>query len=253
MQHHSQKYIFGFALLICAVCSTVISVAAVSLKDRQATNRELDKKRSVLLAARIVTDGQSVTPNEIEEAFSSIEPIVYDFEKGEALSGDDATAFNPEAVATMKPEPNAAGLMEVPQQVQLFLVKEEGKLDMVVLPISGKGLWGTLYGYLAMGADGHTIEGITYYNHKETPGLGGEVDNPRWKNRWPGRQAYGPGGKVQIAVKKGVAGPVDEDPYHVDGLSGATITSRGVTNMLQFWLSDEYFGQYLKSLSKQEA
>lgn len=253
MQHHSQKYIFVFALLICAICSTVISVAAVSLNDRQQRNRELDKKRSVLLAARIVQDGQSVSADEIEQAFGEIESVVLNLESGETLTGEAAAEFTPESSGTMDPGSNTAGITEVPTQVQVFLVKENGKLDMVVLPIYGKGLWGTLYGYLAVGADGETIEGITYYNHKETPGLGGEVDNPKWKNRWPGRQIYGPQGDVKIAVKKGAAGPVDEDPYHVDGLSGATITSRGVTNMLQFWLSDDYFGSYLDKLSTQEA
>lgn len=253
MQQHSQKYIFLFALLICAVCSTVISVAAVGLRDRQDTNRELDKKRSVLLAARIIHDGDSVSAAKIEEAFASIEPVVFDLETGDAVTGEAAASFKPVEGDVIKPGPNPAGLMEIPKKVQFFLVKEDGKLDMVVLPIFGKGLWGTLYGYLAMGADGNTIEGITYYSHKETPGLGGEVDNPKWKNRWPGRQVYGPHGEVEIAVKKGAAGAVDEDPYHVDGLSGATITSRGVTNMLHFWLSNEYFGQYLKNLSKQEA
>lgn len=118
---------------------------------------------------------------------------------------------------------------------------------MLVLPISGKGLWGTLYGYLAVGADTNTIRGITYYNHKETPGLGGEVDNPVWKSLWPDRKIYDSDWNVAIKVIKGAADSPESDPYHVNGLSGATITSRGVTNMLQFWLGEKGFGPYLKA------
>ena len=104
-----------------------------------------------------------------------------------------------------------------------------------------------LYGYLALAPDARTIVGITFYQHKETPGLGGEVDNPRWKSLWPGRLAYDERGNPAIRVKKGPAGSVEEDPYQVDGLSGATITSRGVTNLLRFWLGDDGFGPYLAS------
>ena len=99
--------------------------------------------------------------------------------------------------------------------------------------------------YLALEPDARTIRGITFYEHGETPGLGGEVDNPRWKALWPGRLAFDDRGNPKISVKKGLAGPVDEDPYQVDGLSGATITSRGVTNLVRFWLGDDGFGPCL--------
>jgi Na+-transporting NADH:ubiquinone oxidoreductase subunit C len=107
------------------------------------------------------------------------------------------------------------------------------------------GLWSTLYGYLALEPDARTIQGLTFYKHGETPGLGGEVDNPRWKALWPGRLASDEDGTPKIAVVKGRAGSVSEDPYHVDGLSGATITSNGVTNLMHFWLGKNGFGPYL--------
>jgi Na+-transporting NADH:ubiquinone oxidoreductase subunit C len=98
---------------------------------------------------------------------------------------------------------------------------------------------------VALDADASTIRGITYYQHGETAGLGGEVDNLRWKALWPGRLVYDDSGEVAIRVKKGRAGPVDEDPHQVDGLSGATLTSNGVTNMLRFWLGENGFATYL--------
>jgi Na+-transporting NADH:ubiquinone oxidoreductase subunit C len=126
-------------------------------------------------------------------------------------------------------------------------VVEGDELKAIILPIEGKGLWSTLYGYLALAPDANTVVGITFYDHGETPGLGGEVDNPRWQALWPNRKAYDARGNAALRVKKGRAGPPEEDPHQVDGLSGATITSRGVTALIQFWLGDDGFGPYLAS------
>ena len=112
-----------------------------------------------------------------------------------------------------------------------------------------KGLWGTLYGYLALKSDLETIQGITFYQHKETPGLGGEVDNPRWKAQWDGVQLYDEDGEPAAMVFKGPA-PSDNQ-FAVDGLSGATITSRGVTNLVRFWASEDGYGPFLKKLQSE--
>ena len=117
---------------------------------------------------------------------------------------------------------------------------------MCVIPIEGYGLWSTLYGFLAIGRDGNTIRGLTFYQHGETPGLGGEVDNPKWKALWPGRSAYDDAGNPAIRVVKGNAGNAQETPHQVDGLSGATITSNGVSTMLEFWLGEQGFRKYLQ-------
>ena len=127
----------------------------------------------------------------------------------------------------------------------VYRVVRDGKLQAIIVPISGKGLWSTLYGYLALAPDTRTIRGITFYEHGETPGLGGEVDNPRWQALWKGRLAYDDSWRPAIGVKKGRAGSVERDPYQVDGLSGATITSRGVGHLVRFWLGEHGFGPYL--------
>jgi Na+-transporting NADH:ubiquinone oxidoreductase subunit C len=251
MQQFSTKYIFLFSLALCLACSVLLAAAAVTLKKRQEENQKLDKQKSVLQAANLVMPGEPMTPAIVKERFQSIEPKVIDLDTDTYVEGIDAAAFDPESAPMKTPPENSAQIKSVPGQVQIFHVLKDGKLDKIVLPIFGKGLWGTLYGYLALAADTTTVEGITYYDHKETPGLGGEVDNPKWKNRWPGRKVYGDSGAVALHVIKGPAGPPAEDPHSVDGLSGATLTSRGVTNMLQFWLGDEGYGPYLKSLREQ--
>ena len=139
----------------------------------------------------------------------------------------------------------------VPDEALIYEVMKDDQLKSIIIPIEGYGLWSTLYGYLAIAPDLTTILGITYYDQKETAGLGGEVENPAWKAKWVGRKAFDERGRIKIAVNKGPAGPPDEDPYRVDGLSGATITSRGVTNMLHFWLGQEGFGSYLSRLRSQ--
>ena len=144
-------------------------------------------------------------------------------------------------------------MQRIPHNATIYEVRKEGKLEQIILPVEGKGLWSTLYGYLALKDDLNTINGLTFYQHAETPGLGGEVDNPRWKALWPGRKAFGDDGKPAVEVVKGQAGTPEEAPYAVDGLSGATITSRGVTYLIQFWLGDQGFGPYLNRLGTKGA
>ena len=122
----------------------------------------------------------------------------------------------------------------------------------MVLPIRGYGLWSTLWGFVAIDAQslkkgpGYvTITGLKYYEQKETPGLGGEVDNPNWRAKWPGKHVYDSNWNVQIEVTKGGS----HGEYEVDALSGATITSNGVTNMMQFWFGEDGFRPFLKNYS----
>ena len=146
-----------------------------------------------------------------------------------------------------------AGVQRLPRQALVYELRNAaGQLDLVILPISGMGLWSTLYGFIALDADLETIRGITYYEHLETPGLGGEVDNPRWKALWPGRKAFDDDETVSIEVIRGRAGAPEDDPHRVDGLAGATMTSRGVTNMLQLWLGEHGFRPYLDRLRSRE-
>lgn len=248
MQQFSTKYIYLFTLGLCLACSVLLASAAVMLRGYQETNQRLDKQKSVLQAANVVAPGETLTPEKIREKFNSIQSRIIDLTTDTYAQGISADEFNPEEVPIMIPPSNLAQIKEIPEKVQVFEVMKGDKLDMLVLPIEGKGLWGTLYGFLALDSDTTTIKGITFYDHKETPGLGGEVDNPKWKNRWPGRKAYDENWNVAIEVVKGSAGPVAEAPHKVDGLSGATITSRGVTHMLEFWLGEEGFGPWLKGL-----
>ena len=251
----SVGYNLLFAAVVCVVCAVFVSGSAVSLRDRQLANQLLEQQRNVLVAAGLATEDERLTTEEVAARFAPIQQVVIDLETGEEAAEIDPTTFDQRRAAadtdlSRGAPDNAAGVTRIPHNARVYELRdEEGALDLVVLPVNGMGLWSTLYGFIAIDADLETVRGLTFYEHGETPGLGGEVDNPRWKGLWKGRKAFD-GEEVRIEVARGRAGTVAEDPYRVDGLAGATITSRGVTNFLRFWLGDQGFDAYLDRLRK---
>jgi Na+-transporting NADH:ubiquinone oxidoreductase subunit C len=254
---HSVLYTLAFSAALCVICAIMVSASAVSLKDAQEANKALDRRLNVLEAAGVIAPGERPPAERVEELFSTFKGVFVDLETGEEVEGGNPDTYDQQkakkdpATSHAVPE-NASRVTRVPNKVLVYeVLGDDGKVKTLVLPIEGYGLWGTLYGYLAVAADTSTVVGITYYDHKETPGLGGEVENPRWKALWPGREVYDQEGDVALKVVKGNAGPPSEDPHRVDGLSGATITSRGVTNMIDFWMGSEGFGPYLEHLRQE--
>jgi Na+-transporting NADH:ubiquinone oxidoreductase subunit C len=252
MRQYSNAYIIGFATAVCLVCSIVVSTSAVALRERQDRNKVLDRQTKVLIVAGLLEEGQSASAAEIEEIFeSNIEMRVVDLASGEYDDSIDARTYD-QRKATKDPAfsqgapANNAGLTRLPDKATVYLRVVGDEVLSLILPIEGKGLWSTLYGFIALAPDTTTIQGITFYEHGETPGLGGEVDNPSWKALWVGRRAYDENWQPAIEVMKGVAGPVEDDPYRVDGLSGSTLTARGVTNLVRFWLGENGFDPYLE-------
>lgn len=249
---HSAGRTVAFTTVLCVVFAVLVSSVAVSLKDRQDENKRLDKIKNVLRVAGLMTADESLEPDEINRRFEqSLEAHVIDLSSGELMDGMSPLDFDQRKAAKdpdrSRPAPtNLAKVRRVPNNALVYLIRDEGEVQGIVIPVEGYGLWGTLYGYLALEEDTRTVLGITFYEHKETPGLGGEVDNPRWKGLFPGRLAFDENWEPQLRLKKGSAGSVEDDPYQVDGLSGATITSNGVTNMIKFWLGEDGFGPYLK-------
>jgi Na+-transporting NADH:ubiquinone oxidoreductase subunit C len=258
MQRSGTLYTLGFALVTCVICSIIVSTSAVSLKERQEANKLMDLRKNVLEAAGLRQPGEKLTKERVTELFASkVVAKVVDLRAAEYTEDVDPETYS-QAVAAKDPAQsreapvNKSKVKRIPHYAVIYqILDQNGQVDMVILPIEGYGLWSTLYGFLALDADGTTIRGITYYQHAETPGLGGEVDNPRWKGLWKGRKAFSESGDVAIRVIKGPAGSPVQDPHQVDGLSGATITGRGITEMLRFWLGENGFGPFLIALRDQ--
>lgn len=256
---HSARHTVIFMAVLCVVFSVLVSAVAVGLHDRQVENQRLDRIKNVLGVAGLKEPGERLSREELTARFESgLEARVVDLATGEYVDGVDALSFDQRRAAkdpeTSRPAPtNRAKVRRLPEHAVVYVIKDGDEETGLVLPIEGSGLWSTLYGFLALDSDARTVRGITFYSHGETPGLGGEVDNPRWKSRWAGRLAFDDQWQPALRVKKGMAGPADADPYQVDGLSGATITSNGVTNMIQFWLGESGFGPYLARQRSQGA
>lgn len=248
-----QRTIF-VALALCVVCSLVVSTAAVSLKPAQEANKSLDRKRNILAAAGLLQEDKSV-----EEQFRQVTTRVIDLRTGQYTDEVDPASYEQKAAAKdpklsddLSGDEDIAGIGRREHYSLVYLVEKDGALDKVILPVRGYGLWSTLYGFLALESDGDTIAGLGFYEHGETPGLGGEVDNPRWKALWPGKHVYKEG-DAAIHLIKGSVDPQSSDAdYKVDGLAGATLTSNGVTNLMQFWLGEMGFKPYLKNLKAGE-
>ncbi|MCP5344782.1 MAG: Na(+)-translocating NADH-quinone reductase subunit C [Pseudomonadales bacterium] len=247
------------ALLLCVVCSIFISSAAVILKPFQEANKTLDRNKNILAAAGMF-DPAVNSDGEVDSLFAQFTPRIVDLNSGQFLSDaemadlginpvsyDQRAAINdPQLSDAIPAEEDIAGLKRRVRYATVYLVENgSGEIADIVLPVSGYGLWGTLYGYLALEGDGNTVKGIGFYEQKETPGLGGEVTNPRWKGLWPGKQVYDGNGEVALSVIKGVGQGV----HQVDGLAGASLTSRGVDNLIEYWMGPKGFGPFLKNLT----
>lgn len=244
----------AFALSI--VCAIFVSTAAVLLKPVQEVNQALDRKRSILAAAGMLEDGKSV-----EEQFSKVSTRLVDLRTGKFVTDMDPADYDQRRAAKDPSQSDSLSadedIAKISRREHLSLVyvvnNPEGQLDKIILPIHGYGLWSTLYGYIALERDANTIAGLGFSEHGETPGLGGEVDNPRWKAHWPGKQVYRDG-QVSIGLVKGAVDPTSPDaPWQVDGLAGATLTARGVTNLVQFWLGENGFEPFLNNLEAGDA
>lgn len=240
---------FAIVIAVCVVCSVLVSVAAVVLAPIQQENALRIRQRQILQAAGLLDPSGDVV-----EQFARITPRMVNLDTGEYVQAGDPVDFDvaaesrrPGSSQVVPAELDIAKIRRRPDAMPVYLVEHQGRVETVVLPVHGYGLWSTLYGYLALEGDGRTVKGITFYQHGETPGLGGEVDNPTWQSKWVGKQAIGPDGDVLLQVVKGE--PRGEGVNHqVDGLAGATLTARGVEHLVRFWLGQQGFGPYLARL-----
>ncbi|NLV25058.1 MAG: Na(+)-translocating NADH-quinone reductase subunit C [Deltaproteobacteria bacterium] len=249
------------ALGVCLVCSVLVSSAAVSLQGKQERNKQLDRLTNIL-----VVGGLYSRKADIAQVFQEkIRSIIIDLETGSVLPEEKFdTALNPDDFDIKKmadspryglsiPAPkDIAGIKRRPRYMTVYQVIRNGALEKIILPVYGKGVWSTMYGFIALNNDLTTVEGFSFYEHGETPGLGGEVDNPAWRRSWVGKKAFDDRGKVAIEVLKGAVDPLSPEAVHqIDGLSGASLTTRGVDKLVRYWLGEHGYGPYLGKLRRE--
>ncbi|GGO80535.1 Na(+)-translocating NADH-quinone reductase subunit C [Marinobacterium nitratireducens] len=243
-------------ILLCVICSVVVSAAAVLLKPQQVSNKELDRKSNILAAAGISDPSKSV-----DELFAQITTRMVDLETGKFTDEVDPATYDatkaakdPALSVKLDRGEDIASIKRQAKYMPVYLVQDGDQIEKVILPVHGYGLWSTLYGFLALEGDLNTVIGLGFYSHAETPGLGGEVDNPAWKALWPGKKVYDEGSMdPKLHLIKGNVDPASPTAQHqVDGLSGATLTSNGVTNLVQFWLGENGYAPFLANLKAGE-
>ncbi|HEX5050458.1 MAG TPA: NADH:ubiquinone reductase (Na(+)-transporting) subunit C [Planctomycetota bacterium] len=240
MNTSSNLYVMGFAVTVCVVISTALAITANALGPVQDAAAEFDRQKNVMMAAGLVQPGDTRSRAELEALYKAqVEEVVVDTETGTVAPGKTAAD-----VAAMKHAED-----RLRYRVVAIGKTAAGKPSSYILPISGKGLWSTIYGYLALEDDLTHVRGVTFYKHGETPGLGGECENPVWCATWRGKSILDEQGHiVGIGVKKGHVDPSipAEKEHKVDGLSGATITSNGITRFVKNDL--ETFAKYMTAL-----
>lgn len=248
------------ALTLCLVCSVLVSAVAVGLKPKQDENARLDRNKNILLAAGELQEEDD--SEAVKQKFADFEPRIIDLQTGKVATDDqlkqagidDVNAYDTSLASKIANLSNDLGdddpasIGRVPKFAKVY-VKEgaNGATEAVVLPVYGYGLWGTIYGFLTIGSDMNTIEGISFYSHKETPGLGARIEESEWRAQWKGISAYDEQGNVATGVTK--AG--NHKDNHVDGISGATLTGRGVNNFIQFWLSERGYKPFLDNMKEE--
>lgn len=254
MQGDSTIKTLTVAGVLCVVCSVVVSLSVVNLKPQQDANKVLDIKKNLVMAAGLV-DGQAST-QEILEKFSNVDAKVIDLSTGQIVEGMDPQTYDqkraskdPKMSVLIPSDLDIAGIKRRELYSKVYFIKKEGQLEQIVLPIYGKGLWSTVYAFLSLAPDAKTVTGIGFYEHGETPGLGGEIENPRWTTLWKGKELFDENFKPNFQVIKGSVNTASaEAKYQVDGLSGATLTSRGVEQLVNYWIGDHGLGKFLVNM-----
>lgn len=246
MSRDSTSKVLTVAFLVCVACSILVSAAAIGLKSRQEQNQEVEKRRNILQIARLYDPAQPV-----DAQFEKVKSRIVDLASGQFVDAGDRDVNAASSRYVIPPEEDLAGIKARPSFMEVYLVEEAGVVQQVILPVYGKGLWSTMYGFIALGPDLTTVRGFGFYQHGETPGLGGEIENRNWLGKWPGKVVYDEKGAVKLSVIKGEVDPGAVDArYKVDGLSGATLTARGVSNLLAYWLGENGYQPFLDELRK---
>ena len=234
-----------FVFIICLVCAALVSISAIGLKPLQQANKLLDKQTKILEASGLI---EKAGTDIVGTYAKFVEAKMIDLNSGAIIEGNtdmfDERSDARDVSKSIKPTNDMAGINRRANNAVIYLVKDDqGVLDTIVLPIVGSGLWDLMYGFIGLAPDLNTVRSVVYSDLKETPGLGAEVLNPKWKALWPGKKMYNEQGEAAIQLVKG--GAKQGDVNGVDALSGATLTSNGVTRTLRFWLGTEGYGPFV--------
>lgn len=248
---------FYSVLILAFFCSALVAGAVVGLQPKQEANRQLDRKKNILAAAGLYRQDQP-----IDQLFAAIETKIIELATGAYVPEDRLSpknynqlkaALSADMGNSLAAKEDLARIRRLEKYSLVYLVKKGETVEQFILPVRGKGLWSTMFAYVAVDADLQTVRGVAFYEHGETPGLGGEVENSRWQGLWQGKKIYTETGDIGLQVVKGKAAEAgNAAAYEIDGLSGATLTSQGVDHLLKFWFGDNGFKPFFQKLHQKD-
>lgn len=219
------------AVCVALICSAMVTTAVYFLRPIQAAYAAVDRNRAIVTAAYDFTE--QVSAEDVVDAFLNLEAIVLDLEMAQPSDLFDGRSYDHWETESDQ------------RYVPVYLKYSNGELDRLVLPVHGSGMWSTLYGYLALRGDLNTVAALVILKHGETPGIGDRIQQPEWLGTWTGKRIRDGSGAVRIDVTDDVNLP---EQYRIDAISGATITSRAVGNMVRDWLGPDGYGTVLENL-----
>ncbi|MCU0362973.1 MAG: NADH:ubiquinone reductase (Na(+)-transporting) subunit C [Bacteroidales bacterium] len=217
MKEFSNRYIYTFSIIMVVAVALLLSLAATILQPMQLRNLEIEKKKSMLESIHVIAtkaDAEDLYDKYITESY-----VINS--KGEKQEGIDAFDVNLRAEQKKPAEE---------QYLPVFKAFPDDGEKVIILPVEGKGLWGPIWGYVALRSDMNTIYGVTFDHKGETPGLGAEINTTPFESMFNDKTIFQDGKFVSVGVLKG--GAPDSDPHNVDAISGGTITSKGLEAML---------------------
>jgi Na+-transporting NADH:ubiquinone oxidoreductase subunit C len=224
---HSDFQTYRFVMIVSILAAFFLSLTATSLKEMQDYNVEVDRKKNVLKCARV--DISSATSEEIINSYTKLIK--------EKVISKDGNYVNLQLAELDQSEDKSTGQIQYSnngkEYLPLFEYSENDEIVAYILPISGKGLWSTLYGYFSIANDMNTVKGITFYKHGETPGLGAEIEKKWFQDNFIDKTIFNENGEmVSITIEKGIASG-SGIKHKVDGISGATMTGTGLNKFLK--------------------
>jgi Na+-transporting NADH:ubiquinone oxidoreductase subunit C len=237
------------AFLVSAACAALVSGATVMLRPIQAANRAAEEHARIEALVRGIPGMADL----LEQSGGELSTVVIDLASGRAAQ--EVTPATLESALSdtdnwtdLDPAADLAGLGLRPNFAQVFLLREGEEVSLILLPLSGQGYGGRIDAIMALRGDTNTIAGLAVTRHGETPGLGGRIEEAAWQASFPGTLLRDEAGEMRFRVAQGPASGVHE----VDGITGATRTGRGVTNMVRFWLGPDGYGPFLDAIRRGE-
>ena len=241
---------------VALVCSVLVSVSTVGLRPIQERNALIERSRNIVALSGLVDSDVRLSSDEVLAALAQMDKRVLNIDTGEFDDSIDPEEFNPRDAAT-DPElgvtiPEDEDLAQLGRRSRyeiVYLSYDGDDIERVILPIVGQGMWSTLYGYIALENDLNTIAAATFYEQTETAGIGDKITDPEWLEIWQGRAIYGNDGSIRFRI---AAGPVEPDSaaaaHQVDGISGASVTARGVSQLVRYWFGAHGYEPFLDNL-----